>query len=64
MNKPKLLTTIEVAELLSLHSDTVRRMRAEGTGPAFVRIGKAIRYSPEAVQAFMAARTEGGVDVN
>lgn len=34
----------EVAELLRVSERTVRRWRAEGTGPPAVRVGKAVRY--------------------
>jgi len=42
-----LLTTIQAAERLGLHSDTLRRWRTEGIGPGFVRLRRQIRYEPK-----------------
>lgn len=51
------LTTKDAARVLGLHPDTLRRMRREGGGPPFVRIGRAIRYRLDVVDAWAAART-------
>jgi predicted DNA-binding transcriptional regulator AlpA len=39
-----LLTGREAAELLRLSARTMERHRTTGTGPKFVRLGRAIRY--------------------
>lgn len=51
------LTTKDAARVLGLHPDTLRRLRREGGGPPFVRIGRAIRYRLDVVDAWAAART-------
>lgn len=51
------LTTRGAAKLLGLHPDTLRRLRREGGGPPFVRIGRAVRYRLDVVDAWAAART-------
>ena len=48
-----LLTEAEVAELLRVSERTVRRWRAEGTGPPAVRVGKAVRYRRRAVDEWL-----------
>ena len=49
----KLLDEHSAAEMLSLKVNTLRRWRWSGTGPAFVKIGAAVRYEPSAMQAFI-----------
>lgn len=58
---PALWTTAEVARYLGIPEDRVRKMRADGTGPAYHRIGhRTVRYAPAAVQRWLAARAETG----
>lgn len=49
---PRKLKTDEVAKVLEMSPETLRRWRSRGTGPAFLRLGRAIRYDPRDVQAF------------
>lgn len=49
---PNLLTAEEVAEILRLSVRTVRRQIASGKLP-IVRIGRAVRIRPEAVEALI-----------
>lgn len=49
----KLLDEQGAAEILSLSRTTLRRWRSAGTGPAFVKIGSAIRYEPTALHRFI-----------
>jgi len=49
----KLLDEHTAAEMLSLKVNTLRRWRWAGTGPAFVKIGAAVRYEPSAMHAFI-----------
>ncbi|MEM9572720.1 MAG: helix-turn-helix domain-containing protein [Pseudomonadota bacterium] len=39
-----LLTTHEAAGFLSLSHRTLEKMRVRGDGPAFIQLGRAIRY--------------------
>ena len=50
-----LLTDTDVAALYGVAVNTVRNWRSQGTGPAFVKLGKrAVRYRPEDVASFIA----------
>jgi Helix-turn-helix domain len=55
---PGLMTTEEAAEFLNLSERQLRawRMRGRGGGPAFIRIGRCIRYLPSDVISFMRER--------
>lgn len=57
------LTTGEVAARLAVSPRTVRSWRSEGMGPRFVRVGgRAIRYRPGAVDAYLAEREHDPAD--
>jgi Helix-turn-helix domain len=45
-NLDTLLTGREAAAILKLSVRTLERHRTAGTGPQFIRLGRAIRYSP------------------
>lgn len=51
-----LLTTAQVASWLTMNADHLRSARARGAlAIPFIRIGRAIRYRPVDVQAFIEA---------
>lgn len=50
-----LLTERDVAARLRLSPAMLQKLRREGGGPAFVRIGSAVRYPDNAVTAWLAA---------
>ncbi len=50
------LTPPEAAEYLRISTSTLAKLRVYGGGPAFTRIGRAIRYTRTELDAFMAAR--------
>lgn len=52
----KLLTTNEVAAAIQLSTTQVRELRRRGDGPPFSRIGRAIRYRREDVEAWVEAQ--------
>jgi len=52
-----LLSTPAVAEITGLSQVTLRRWRTTGGGPRFVRLGRAVRYRSDDVNAFVEART-------
>lgn len=54
----RLLTPADVAEYLRVEQTTLRDWRYRGTGPAFVRTGRSIRYRPAAVEEWIKANTE------
>lgn len=53
---PALLTEREVASAMKLSTAMLQKMRREGTGPAFVRIGSSIRYPVSALAAWVTSR--------
>ncbi|HZF18551.1 MAG TPA: helix-turn-helix domain-containing protein [Burkholderiales bacterium] len=53
--QPEYLTTRQAAQLLALGVSTLEGWRAQGKGPATIRIGTAIRYSRAAIDAWIGA---------
>jgi predicted DNA-binding transcriptional regulator AlpA len=51
-----LLKQGEAASLLHLSERTLERFRVSGTGPKFVRLGRAIRYRLTDIEAFVESR--------
>lgn len=51
-----LLNEQQVAEILGLACATLRKWRCTGEGPKFRKIGRAIRYRVEDIQAFIDSR--------
>ena len=49
------LTTKQTAKLLAVGQSTLELWRARGDGPAFVKIGTAIRYSRADLDAWIAS---------
>ena len=50
----KLLTETEVATRLEVTKPCLRRWRHEGRGLPYVRVGRLVRYEPQAVEEFIA----------
>ena len=50
-NQP--LTELEAAARLGLKVATLRAWRHQGRGPAYVRLGRAIRYLPTDIDEFL-----------
>lgn len=48
----RLLTTEEVAAILGVTPGYVKQLRYTNKGPAFIRLGRAIRYAPGDVVAY------------
>ena len=44
---------LEISPTKPPSTSTLSRWRQEGVGPAYLKIGKAVRYSPEAIQAYL-----------
>lgn len=59
---PAFITGDEVADLVRVHPATVRRWRAEGIGPRFVRAGRLVRYRRADVDAWL-SRGAGSQEV-
>lgn len=50
---PKFLTTDELAAMLDCSVRHIIAMREKGTGPAYITIGRSIRYSPASIQSWL-----------
>lgn len=54
------LDTPALADLLNVSTDAVKRMRANGRGPRFIRVNGNVRYAPWDVKAWHDDHAEGG----
>jgi len=50
------LKDTEAAELLGLHPQTLRNMRCRGEGPAYHKLGRAVRYLEKDLSAYLEKR--------
>lgn len=50
------LTSAQLADRLKLHKDTPKSWRHKGRGPAWTKVGGAIRYRLDDVEVYEAAR--------
>ena len=48
------LTSAQVAQFLGLHPLTLNQWRSRNTGPAYIRVGRSIRYSRADIDAWLA----------
>lgn len=48
--------TSEAAQYLTVAESTLEAWRSRGGGPEFLKLGKAVRYSQEALDEFISAR--------
>jgi excisionase family DNA binding protein len=51
-----LLSQRDAARLLGLSVRTLERMRVSGTGPRFLKLGNAVRYRLQDIEAWLASR--------
>jgi predicted DNA-binding transcriptional regulator AlpA len=51
-----LLHPAQVAKLLGVSLSWLAKSRMNGTGPSFVKIGRAVRYAMSAVQGYVKTR--------
>jgi len=51
-----LLHPVQVAKLLGVSLSWLAKSRMNGTGPRFVKIGRAVRYAMSAVQEYINSR--------
>ena len=50
------MRTGEAAQFLGLRESTLEAWRCRGGGPVFLKLGKAVRYREEDLQAFVESR--------
>jgi len=55
------LSTRQLAELTGLSHVTLELWRRQGRGPAFLRLGRRVRYDMRDVETWMAAQRRGEV---
>ena len=55
-----LLNEYDVARITGLSVASVRRWRLLRQGPKYLKIGAAVRYTPESIREFLATRPSGG----
>jgi predicted DNA-binding transcriptional regulator AlpA len=56
MDTPKWINEKRAAEIMALAVQTLRNQRFRGAGPAYSKIGRAVRYSERDVIEFMESR--------
>ena len=56
-NKHDLLTSREAADELKVSESFLAKARMRGTGPAFIQIGRAVRYSRAALETYKSLQT-------
>ena len=52
------LDTHEAAARIGLSSSTLRKLRLRGEGPAFLKLGRAVRYREIDIDAWVSARVK------
>lgn len=57
LKSPRDLSEAEAAERSGLAPSTLAKMRSRGEGPAFVKMGRRIRYPEDKLLAWIKART-------
>lgn len=61
MTDDKLLTTAELGKYLGgISVRTLERWRSNGEGPAYIRVGRCVRYRASDVAVYIAANMHGG----
>ena len=53
----RLINEAEAALYLTISPRTLQAWRCRGVGPVFVKVGRAVRYDREVLDAFIAERT-------
>lgn len=52
-----LLTPVQAAAILQVKPNTLAKWRVTGEGPAFIRVGRSVRYSSREIARFIEHRT-------
>lgn len=56
-NDDALITEIDAADFLNCSERTLQNWRSKGTGPAYVLLGRSVRYRPSALIEHIKKRT-------
>lgn len=57
---PDLIRDHEASRMLDMSTKTLANQRSRGEGPPFVRLGRTIRYSRKALEAWIESQQVGG----
>jgi excisionase family DNA binding protein len=52
-NRAIVMLDTEAAELLNMSVHTLRKMRCQGTGPAYRKLGRSVRYAMSDLQSYI-----------
>jgi excisionase family DNA binding protein len=55
--KQTLVATPKAAEYLNLKKNTLEIWRVQGNGPEYIKLGRLVRYSLDALDAYLARQT-------
>lgn len=53
----KLQSAKQIASVLKISEVTLARMRCEGSGPAYVKLGRSVKYRPSDIETWLKACT-------
>lgn len=61
---PVYMNTVQAAEYVGLSTQwlEIARYKADGTGPSYVKLARAVRYKVTTLDAWMASHTKGPTD--
>ena len=54
MQSPNLLNTGQAADMIGIRPETLRQWRMVGAGPAFLKLGRLVKYRPDTVSPWIA----------
>ncbi|MEW6490299.1 MAG: helix-turn-helix domain-containing protein [Thermodesulfobacteriota bacterium] len=54
---PNLVAEREAASQLGMTVRALQNWRSRGEGPPYIKLGRSVRYSPEALERYVAERT-------
>ena len=55
--KPLVMNDTEAAPILDVSVHTLRKMRSQGVGPAYCKVGKCVRYRLSDLEAYIQKQT-------
>jgi hypothetical protein len=62
--KARLLETLDVAVELGLSPRTLEGWRRRGEGPPYLKVGRLVKYRPEDIEAYKAARLRANLPLS
>lgn len=57
---PRYVTTRQLADILGVSVVSLELWRRQGRGPAYIRLGRAVRYDMADVETWVASQRRGG----